>query len=72
MDTLHEALDAWRAAERRVEEAHGQVTAQLLEQLAEARRRYHDMARIEPSGPVEATRPSSGGSAPVPAPREKA
>jgi hypothetical protein len=47
MSSIEAALQAWREAERRIEEADGNVTPEMEHQLAEARSRYRELAERE-------------------------
>ena len=44
MKGIEAALAAWRAAERRVEEANGNLTPAMLQELAETKQRYQELA----------------------------
>jgi hypothetical protein len=44
MERLQSALDAWRAAERRVMEAASQATPDMLDDLETAKRHYQELA----------------------------
>jgi hypothetical protein len=46
MKQIEAALDAWRAAERRVDEANGNLTPAMQQELAEAKRRYQELASV--------------------------
>lgn len=44
METLRLALEAWREADRRIQEAGLDVTPEMVQQLAAAKRRYQESA----------------------------
>lgn len=44
MKALQLALQAWREADRRIQEAGPHVTPEMVQQLADAKRRYQERA----------------------------
>jgi hypothetical protein len=44
MESIQDALRAWRAAERRLREFDGDVPFEVHQELVEAKRRYHELA----------------------------
>ena len=54
MTSIEEALGAWRAAERRVQEANGGLTPEIAKNLALARQRYQDLAAAHKAEQIDA------------------
>jgi hypothetical protein len=67
MKRIEAALDAWRAAERRVEEANGNRTPAMLQELAEAKQQYQELASAHVTEQLDALHDSEqrrGGAVP--------
>lgn len=54
MESIQDALRAWRAAERRLREIDGHVPFEVHQELIEARQRYQRLAAAHTSDRIEA------------------
>jgi hypothetical protein len=65
MKSIEEALDIWRGAERRVQNADGGVTPEMRQEVVQAKQRYQDLATAHTTEWIDALHAAEARRAPT-------